>query len=152
MGVYAPSVLYVSKAQDKNLLYDFSDHVITDSSVGRFDLLLKKKNEIILDANNQLIQILCSGAPYDIIRSIEFAKRIKKNRNKITVVFHPSTSMNLLSIGKFICKLHLIQTQVGFKGNVSPNLPTFTCGTSLLNSIKSVGVRVKDIGGKSSQF
>jgi len=152
LGIHLPRTFYISKAQKEDLFNDFACEVITDRRVGRFDLLLEKENKILTDSNMNFIQILCSGTPYDVMRSVEFAKRTKKSNIETLLVFHPSTSKTLLFITKYICALHNLKTQIGFTGHVSPVLPIFTCGTSLFTSLSRAGLRVKDIGGEASQF
>ena len=154
LNIELPTLLYISKNQDRRVFLDTGIRVDDSKWVGRFDKLISRSVDLNYCRNFKFIQILSSGSPYDIFRSFEFAKRLKFKcpDDSYRIVMHPNTGKLVYYITSFLCYLNKIDLVLGFNGMLSKNKKIFTCGTSLYSSLKRSGVNVKDIGGKYSQF
>ena len=149
-----PDKLYLSHYQDKDVFCGHVKETVPQEHVGRFDTLLNKTLEIHEHVGESLNVVLCSGSPYDINRSIEFVVRLRKSRDEkpSKLVLHPNLNSNLKFLVILICKIRRVHYQFGFDHKLSSQSVVFTCGTSLLESLKNTSFRVKNIGGYNSQF
>ncbi len=103
--------------------------------VGRFDGLLKKSVNFIESEKRDVVQILTSGTPYDILRGYEFASRLSSKRKvDIRLVLHPNTGGSIRFFVALLCFNRNIKVVSGFDFIVSKEYPTITRGTSLYSS------------------
>lgn len=149
-----PDKLFVSHYQDSSIFCGLVKEIVTQHYVGRFDALLSKTMEIYEHEEDSLNVVLCSGSPYDISRSIEFVVRLRKRQKYKTskIVMHPNLNSNLKFLVILICRIRRVRYQFGFDRRLSSKSVVFTCGTSLLVSLKNTNFKVKNIGGYNSQF